>query len=519
MVKKRTIAAVAVTAVAIRDATQRDHAIRRIFPIIGWGRYFGESVGPETRQYLISDNNSERPFSRDQRRWTYASSKQENNYFAFGTDDKYEQTPGYLILNPSGLLSPPPDIPADFLPATKVLGGFRNRRHSFRPQSAMIVSGMSYGSLSGPAVEALNKGAALDGYLHNTGEGGISPYHQHGGNLIYQIGTGYFGCRDENGNFSLERLVAACEKNPVKAIEIKLSQGAKPGLGGVLPGKKVTKEISEIRGVPAGQDCISPHYHSAFSTPSELLDFVELLAEATGLPVGIKSAVGDLTFWEELADLMAADPSRSVDFITIDGGEGGTGAAPLSFSDHVSLPFHIGFPRIKTVFDERGVSEQVVWIGSGKLGLPIEATFAFTMGCDMVAVGRTALFALGCIQAQRCHTGRCPSGVATQNWWLARGLDPTLKSVRAATYMSVLRREVNWLARTTGYVHPALIPLSRFEMLDGPNTSHLAHEVMGVPETFGQLNVETANVLEQFMLSNPASVEDSAPGSAQSPLS
>ena len=289
---------------------------------------------------------------------------------------------------------------------------------------------MSFGSLSGPAVEAMNRGCSIAGALHNTGEGGIAPAHDHGADLVWQIGTGYFGCRDEHGGFDLERFREQVERHPVRAIEIKLSQGAKPGMGGMLPGPKVSQEIARIRGIPVGQDCISPVSHSEFHDADSLLDFVERLAQVSGLPIGVKAAIGDLGFWSDLARLMR-QRDRGVDFVTIDGGEGGTGAAPLVFSDHVALPFKLAFSRVYRVFAEAGVHEDLTFIGSGKLGFPETATLAFALGCDAINIGREAMLAVGCIQAQRCHSGHCPTGVATQNKWLMRGLDPTSKAAEA----------------------------------------------------------------------------------------
>ena len=298
--------------------------------------------------------------------------------------------------------------------------------------SAVNISGMSYGSLSSAAVEALNRGAALAGCLQSTGEGGLTRHHRHGGELVWQIGTGYFGCRNADGTFSLERFTEMVEATPqLRAIEVKLSQGAKAGLGGVLPGAKVTKEIAEIRGIPVGVDCISPAAHTAFHDADSMLDFVEQLAEVSGRPVGIKSAVGDDSFFRELAGLMA-NGERGVDFITIDGGEGGTGAGPLAFTDHVALPFKVGFSRVYRSFAEQGITDDVVFVGAGKLGFPDTALLAFALGCDAVNVGREAMLSIGCIQAQRCHTGRCPTGVTTNSKWLMRGLDPDLKWVRCA---------------------------------------------------------------------------------------
>jgi glutamate synthase domain-containing protein 2 len=481
--------ALAAAAVAVRDLTQRKHALLRNFPLLGHARYALESIGPELRQYLVAGNNEERPFTRDQRRWVYASSKQENNYFGFGTDNDIEYTPGYPVIKHRtfGRAIPPssPNAGHDVeLPCAKVLGAARGRREAFRPQSVVNISAMSFGSLSGNAIAALNAGAALAGCLHNTGEGGISPHHRKGGDLVFQLGTAYFGCRDEQGRFSLDRLKALVAEAPVRALEIKLSQGAKPGLGGVLPGSKVSAEIATTRGVPEGRDCISPSRHAEFSDTDSLLDWVELLAAETGLPVGIKSAVGDLQFWEELTTLMA-ETGRGVDFVTIDGGEGGTGAAPLIFTDSVSFPFQLGFSRVYRTFAERGLHEQVVFLGGGKLGLPDNAVVAFALGCDMVNVAREAMLAIGCIQAQKCHTDTCPTGVATQNPWLAHGLDPQLKSVRLASYVKTLRRDLVKVAEACGVEHPGLIDVDSVEILDGRTASTSLGEVYGYQPGWG----------------------------------
>ncbi|MDX6326760.1 MAG: hypothetical protein QOK15_3114 [Nocardioidaceae bacterium] len=479
----------AVAGVAIRDLTQKQHAILRNFPVAGHLRFWLEAVGPELRQYIVTDNNSERPFSRDQRRWIYASSKLENNYFGFGTDNDVEHTEGYPIIKHRTFsdVVPHPHPQAGQeqpLPSAKVLGGPRDRARKFRPESLVNVSAMSYGSLSGQAIEAINRGAALAGCLHNTGEGGLSPYHRNGGDLIFQIGTAYFGCRDERGRFDLARLVDLVQGAPVKALEIKLSQGAKPGLGGHLPGAKVTTQIAQIRGIPEGEDCISPSRHAEFSDVDSMLDWVELLADTTGLPVGIKSAVGDQTFWESLVTHMARG-DRGVDFVTVDGGEGGTGAAPLVFSDSVALPFRVGFARVYAEFARTGIADDVTFIGAGKLGLPDNAIVALALGCDMVNVAREAMFAVGCVQAQKCHTGQCPTGVATQDPWLAHGLDPTLKSERLANYVKTLRRDLLKVSESCGVAHPALIGVDDVDILYGNNTATALREVLGYEPGWG----------------------------------
>ena len=481
--------AAALVLIAIHDLTQKRHAILRNFPIIGHFRYWLEAIGPELRQYIVTSNDEERPFSRDQRRWVYASAKKENDYFGFGTDNDIER-PGYILVRHSAFpIHTPhagePGFDAAFpLPCIRVLGGHRQRKHAFRPPSIVNTSAMSYGSLSPAAVEAINRGVALAGALQNTGEGGISDFHRKGGDIIWQIGTGYFGCRDEHGRFSMTQFLASVASAKVRAIEIKLSQGAKPGLGGVLPAAKITPEIARIRGIPLGRDCISPASHTAFSDVSSLLDFIETLADATGLPVGIKSAVGDLAFWRDLAEQIDTT-KRAPDFITIDGGEGGTGAAPLVFTDHVALPFRLGFAEVYRTFAERGVNHHVVFVGSGKLGFPETALLAIGLGCDLVNVAREAMLSIGCIQAQRCHTGHCPTGVATQNRWLMRGLDPTLKSARLANYLTTVRKELLHLAHACGHAHPALVPLDQISIVTGADGTRSARELYGYQPGWG----------------------------------
>ncbi len=470
--------------VAVYDLTQRKHAILKNFPIIGHFRYLLESVGPELRQYIVTSNDAERPFSRDQRAWVYSSSKQVNNYSGFGTDNDLDNPSNYLIVKHAAEPAHEPlKGEADYdpkypIPCAKILGGARQRPKAFRPESPFYVSAMSFGSLSSAAVTAINTGVGIAGGLHNTGEGGIARYHDNGGDLIWQLGTGYFGARDDDGKFSLERVKERAARHNVRAIEIKLSQGAKPGRGGVLPGAKVTPEIAEIRGVPVGKDVISPAYHTAFKGPDQLLDFVESIADATGLPVGIKSAVGEDAFWVELARLMEVG-DRGVDFIAIDGGEGGTGAAPLVFADHVSLPFKTGFSRVYKHFHARGITDDIVFLGTGRLGFPVQALFAMALGCDMVGVAREAMLSIGCIQAQVCHTGRCPTGVATQNKWLMRGLDPADKSARLANYLVQLRKEIMWLTYATGKSHPSEVTLSDFEILNGLYGTHSPRAIFG----------------------------------------
>jgi glutamate synthase domain-containing protein 2 len=497
----------AASALAAYDLMQKRHALLRNFPIIAHGRYLLEAVGPELRQYIVTGNDEERPFSRDQRRWIYASSKLENNYFGFGTDNDLENTPGYPIIKHRIFADVSPAVAPHAgeeapIPSAKVLGGPRGRAKAFRPGSVVNISGMSFGALSGNAVTALNRGAAMAGCMQNTGEGGLSPYHRQGADLVFQIGTAYFGCRDEHGRFDLDRLVDLVAGAPVRAIEIKLSQGAKPGLGGMLPGPKVTEEIARARGVEVGKDCLSPARHAEFTDVDSMLDFVERIAEATGLPVGVKSAVGHPLFWRDLIELMGRG-GRGVDFVTIDGGEGGTGAAPMVFADTVSLPFRIGFSRVYAMFAEAGMCDDLTFIGAGKLGLPDNALVAMALGCDMVNVGREAMLSIGCIQAQKCHTDRCPTGVATQDPWLAHGLDPELKSVRAGNYIKTLRRDLLKVAHAVGVVHPGLIDIDDVEILGGNESAVPLREVYGYRAGWGGLSEQHRKEVTALMAGVP----------------
>ncbi len=475
------VAAAGAVIVVVHDITQKRHAILRNFPLVGHFRYLLESAGPELRQYVVADNDEELPFSRDQRRWIYASAKSQNAYFGFGTDNDLSAE-GYVFLRHAAFpaIDASPDEP---IPSTKILGGWREREHAFRPRSIINTSAMSFGSLSGPAIEAINRGVALAGCMQNTGEGGLSAHHQHGGELVFQIGTGYFGARDASGHFSIDKVIESIGLAPVKAIEIKLSQGAKPGLGGVLPAAKVTKEIADARGVPVGVTVHSPSRHAEFGDVAGLVDFVELVAAETGLPVGIKSAIGEEKFWHELAAHMATT-GRGPDFVTVDGGEGGTGAAPGTFSDHVALPFRNAFPIVFSAFATQGLHEKITFFGSGRLGFATDAVVAMAMGVDMINVGREAMLSIGCIQAQRCHTGHCPTGVATQNRWLTRGLDPTDKSVRLASYVAAFHHELRTLSHAMGAEHPALIDPTQIDFRGSTGGLEPAISALGIDPTF-----------------------------------
>ena len=350
--------------------------------------------------------------------------------------------------------------------------GDKSGAQPLRLSMPVMVAAMSYGALSKSTKIALSIASRLSGTSENTGEGGLTDaQRKEADQVIMQCLGGRLG-------WNIHDMLRA------NALEIYISQGAKPGLGGLLPAAKITREIADIRCIPMGKDCASPPGHAAFHDVDSMLDFVETLAAETGLPVGIKSAVGEIEFWEQLADQMATT-GRGVDFITIDGGEGGTGAAPLAFSDHVALPFKLGFSRVYRVFAERGLQNRVVFIGSGKLGFPAYALLAFALGCDMINLGREAMLAIGCIQAQRCHTGHCPTGVATQTRWLMRGLDPTEKAPRLANYIVSMRKELIQLSRACGVAHPSQVCGDHLEVIDDHFGTRSVKEIFGYKPAWG----------------------------------
>lgn len=482
--------------VAIYDIFNKKHIVLRNFPVVGHIRYWLESIGPELRQYIVANNREELPFNRIERGWIYASAKNENNYEGFGTDRDIHSH-NYIFIN-NAMMPFKVDEEhisrkrPDFLPCAKVIGASKNRKRPFRPASIINISAMSYGSLSARAIDAMNQGAKKVNAYHNTGEGGLSPYHKRGADVVFHFGTGYYGVRDKSGNFSMEMMKKLVADNPqIRAIEVKLSQGAKPGKGGVLPASKISKEISEIRNVPMGQDVLSPPTHSAFEGIDGLIEFVESIAQETGLPVGIKAAIGKTDQWEQLADIMKAT-GKGPDFITVDGGEGGTGAAPPSFADHVSLPWVYGFKALYNVFLKRGMTNDLVFIASGKLGFPAKAAMAFAMGADVINVAREAMISIGCIQAQACHNNTCPTGIATQNKWLQRGIVVPEKADRLASYFKNFNKEFLEITHAAGYEHPCQFTMNDVDVSIGDHnmtqTLEYTYKYQKTPVAFDNLS-------------------------------
>ena len=409
------------------DVMQTHHSVRRNFPIIGHGRYLMEMIRPEINQYFVESNSDGKPFSRNERSVVYQRAKGALDTLPFGTQrDVYAS--GYEWINHS-LAPKSPDHTAERV----IVGGpMCTQKYS---ASVFNVSAMSYGSLSKNAVLALNKGAKMGNFAHNTGEGGLSPYHlAPGGDIIWQLGTGYFSARNKDGTFSLAEFEKRAVLPQVKMIEIKLSQGAKPGHGGILPAAKLTQEIIDIRGVEPGKDVISPPAHTAFSTPAGLLEFVQKLRETSGgKPVGFKLCVGKKREFLAIVKAMILTGIRP-DFITVDGAEGGTGAAPMEFSDFVGTPLNDGLSFVHNSLVAANQRDGIRIIAAGKVHTGFHIATKVALGADMCNAARAMMFALGCIQALRCNSNKCPTGVATQDPELVAGLDVTDKSVRVARF-------------------------------------------------------------------------------------
>jgi glutamate synthase domain-containing protein 2 len=429
-----------------RDVLQRRHAILRNYPIIGHLRFLLEYFRPEVRQYFIESDTEAQPFSRQQRSLVYQRAKNESDKRPFGTQlDVHAE--GYEWINHS--IAPTQLAAHDF---RVTIGAGRAQPYS---ASVFNISAMSFGALSGNAVRALNSGAKRGNFAHDTGEGSISSHHRaNGGDLIWEIGSGYFGCRHADGSFNAERFAQNASDAQVKMIEIKLSQGAKPGHGGVLPGAKVTPEIAAAREVPAGVDCISPASHSAFSTPIEMLQFIERLRELSGgKPVGFKLCIGHPWEWFAICKAML-ETGLLPDFIVVDGTEGGTGAAPLEFVDHVGTPLQEGLLLVHHTLIGLNLRDRIRVGAAGKVTSAFDVARMLALGADWVNAARAFMFALGCIQAQTCHTGQCPTGVTTQDPIRGRALVVADKAERVYYYHLNTLVALKELVQAAGLQHP-----------------------------------------------------------------
>jgi glutamate synthase domain-containing protein 2 len=434
----------------VQDITQKKHTVLRNYPVIGRLRYFFEQLGEYFRQYFFTGDREEMPFNRATRAWVYRLAKNEGGVIGFGSTYDLRE-PGALVF----VCAPFAVLEEEQRPTPPLYIGAGWCEKPFLARSLVNISGMSYGAISKPAVRALSRGAAAAGCWLNTGEGGLSPYHLEGGcDLIVQIGTAKYGVRDAEGNLSLARLRELAAHECVRAFEIKLSQGAKPGKGGVLPGAKVTEEIAAIRGIPVGLDSISPNRHRDIANADQLLDRVARVRETTGKPVGIKTAIGGWNFLRELCEaVVRRGLAQAPDYIAVDGGEGGSGAAPQALADHMALSIDEALPRVVDALIEAGLRDRIRVIAAGKLVSPARAAWALAAGADFVNTARGFMFALGCIQALRCHANTCPTGITTHNPRLQRGLVVEDKAARVANYCRNMNREIDMIAHSCGLLH------------------------------------------------------------------
>ncbi|MEN8204474.1 MAG: FMN-binding glutamate synthase family protein [Pseudomonadota bacterium] len=440
----------AVIVLFIIDITQTKSAIRRNYPVVGRFRYFFEQLGEFFRQYFFAMDREELPFNRAQRSWAYRAAKDIDNTVGFGSTRDLRQTGTVLFVN-----CPYPTLGEDAVPTRNITIG-PYCQHPYTTNSLFNISGMSYGAISKPAVLALSKGARKAGCWMNTGEGGLSPYHLEGGaDIVFQIGTAKNGVRDPAGNLNDDRIREVAAHEAVRMFEIKMSQGAKPGKGGILPGSKVTVEIAKIRNIPAGSDAISPNRHTDINSNAELLDMIRRIRTVSGKPVGFKAVIGAYGWLDKLfREILERGIDSAPDFITVDSADGGTGAAPLPLIDDVGLPLRESLPLLINKLNAHGLRDRVKVIASGKLITPADVAWALCMGTDFVVSARGFMFALGCIQALQCNKNTCPTGITTHSKRLQKGLNPADKAVRVANYAKNMSYEVGIIAHSCGVREP-----------------------------------------------------------------
>ncbi|MCY4168560.1 MAG: FMN-binding glutamate synthase family protein [Rhodobacter sp.] len=437
----------------VMDISQTRDAVRRNYPVIGRFRYVFSMLGEFFRQYFFAMDREEMPFNRAEREWIDRSTRESSNTVAFGSTKNLTATGSVIFVNCAF-----PTLTEDAVEMVPMEIGPYCRTPYVAP-SFFNISGMSYGALSTPAVRALSRGAAQFGCWLNTGEGGLSPYHLEGGcDIVFQIGTAKYGVRNPDGSLSDDRLREVAAHESVRMFELKLSQGAKPGKGGILPGAKVTAEIAGIRGIREGEDSISPNGHPEIRTVSQLLDMIGHIRDVSGKPAGFKSVVGDVDWLEEMCvEIHGRGIECAPDFITVDGGDGGTGAAPMPLIDNVGLPVKEALPMLSDTLHKYGLRERIRVIASGKLVTPAEVGWALATGADFVTSARGFMFALGCIQSLKCNKNTCPTGITTHNARLQKGLNPADKSVRVASYCRKLIKEVQVISHSCGVVRPRLM--------------------------------------------------------------
>ncbi|TRD12663.1 FMN-binding glutamate synthase family protein [Erythrobacter insulae] len=433
------------------DRYQTSDTVRRNYPVIGRMRYVLSELGEFFRQYFFAMDREELPFNRAQRDWVDDASKAISTNVAFGSTRNLDAVGTPIFVN-----CPWPTLERDAVKAPAMKIGEGAARIPYDAPSVFNISGMSYGALSTPAVRALSNGAAKAGCWMNTGEGGLAPYHLEGGcDIVFQIGTAKYGVRDNEGNLSDEKLREVASHDQVRMFELKLSQGAKPGKGGILPAAKVNAEIAEIRGIPEGEASISPNRHTDIGNIDELLDMIAHIREVTGKPVGFKTVIGAYGWLEDLfAEINKRGAKSAPDFITVDSGDGGTGAAPMPLIDNVGLTLREALPMLVDLRDAAGLTDRIRIVASGKLVTPSEVAWALCAGADFTISARGFMFALGCIQAMKCNKNTCPTGITTHDPSLQRGLDPANKAVRVANFVKQMRKEVGVIAHSVGVTNP-----------------------------------------------------------------
>lgn len=455
------------------DISQSQNAIRRNFPVIGHFRWLFEKLGEFFRQYFFAMDREELPFNRAQRSWVYRAAKGVNNTVAFGSTKDLHRTGTVLFVN-----CPFPTLNQDAVPTRPLtLGPFC--KQPYATASLFNISGMSYGSISRPAVRALSAGAGMAGCWLNTGEGGLSPYHLEGGaDIVFQIGTAKYGIRDAQGRIDEGKLGELGAREQVRMFELKLSQGAKPGKGGILPAAKVTSEVARIRGIPLGKDSISPNRHPEVNSITALLDMIERVRSVTGKPTGFKAVVGAYGWLRELCEEIHRRGAESApDFITVDSADGGTGAAPMPLMDDVGLPLRESLPLVVDTLSEYGLRDRTHVIASGKLVTPADVAWALCLGADFVVSARGFMFALGCIQALRCNRNTCPTGITTHDPKLQRGLDPADKAVRVMKYVNNIVHEVGVIAHSCGVKEPRELGRIHARVIIEDGTSRALNEL------------------------------------------
>lgn len=456
------------------DRTQKGDAIRRNYPVIGRFRHLFSTLGEFFRQYFFAMDREELPFNRAQREWVARASAGGSNTVAFGSTRNLS-VPGTAIF----VNAPFPPLNDQYAKTEPMLIG-PTARHPFLAPSFFNISGMSYGAISKPAVEALSRGAKEAGIWLNTGEGALSPMHLEGGcDIVFQIGTAKYGVRDADGNLDDDKLREIAAHETVRMFEIKLSQGAKPGKGGILPGPKITPEIARIRGIPVGIDSISPNRHREMRNYDDLLDMIARVREVTGKPVGIKTVVGSEESFRDLFNAIALRGSHSApDFITIDGGEGGTGAAPMPLIDLVGMSVREALPMVTNLRDEHGLKERIRMVASGKLVNPGDVAWALAAGADFVTSARGFMFALGCIQALKCNRNTCPTGVTTHDPHLQKGLVVERKYKRVARFARGVINEVETIAHSVGVAEPRLMRRRHVRIVQSDGHSVPLNEIL-----------------------------------------